>query len=181
MMAGLGTSLEGFIPRSLAKSVKDKDLTPIYYSVRVPLILSGPGIPSQQRTDAFCFLYDIFPTLCPLTNLPAPDSVEGRSLCPAIEDPQTPIRDVLHFAYKDVQRGVRKGRHKLIDYAVGGTRTTQLFDLDSDPLELNDLADDPEYRDLVAGMREELHRWRTELGDTQEMGVRFWEVPSDVR
>lgn len=62
-----------------------------------------------------------------------------------------------------------------------GPRTTQLFDLDSDPLELNDLADDPEYRDLVAGMREELHRWRTELGDTQEMGVRFWEVPSDVR
>ena len=150
------------------------------HSVRVPLILCGPGIPSQRRADAFCFLYDIFPTLCQLTNLPAPDSVEGRSLCPAIEDPEAPIRDVLHFAYKDVQRGVRKGRHKLIEYAVDGKCTTQLFDLDSDPLELRDLADDPEYGDLVTGMRKELHRWRTEFGDTEEMGVRFWEVPSDA-
>ena len=145
------------------------------HSVRVPLIFSGPGIPKQERTDAWCFLYDIFPTLCELTGLPVPDSVEGQSLRPVLGDHCASIRNVLHFAYKGVQRGVRKGNHKLIQYSVDGERTTQLFDLAADPLELDNLAADPDHADLVADMENELRRWQTELDDTQEMGKQFWE------
>lgn len=144
------------------------------HSVRVPLMMAGPGIPKNQRTDAWCYLLDIFPTLAKLTDLPVPDTVEGMSLLPALRDPAATIRDTLHFAYRGVQRGVRKEEYKLIEYAVNGKRTTQLFNLADDPDETIDLADDPVHADTVKSLRQELSRWQTELGDTQEMGRQFW-------
>ena len=144
------------------------------HSVRVPLIMAGPGIPSAQRAEAFCYLLDLFPTLCDLSSLPVPDSVEGRSLAPVICDPSVAGRDSLHFAYRGVQRGLRRGSHKLIEYAVNGKRTTQLFDLAADPHETHNLAHDPCQCELLRSLRDELCLWRTELGDTQEMGRQFW-------
>jgi len=91
-----------------------------------------------------------------------------------VRDPEAGIRDVLHLAYKDIQRGVKVGRHKLIEYHVNGIRRTQLFDLADDPLEINDLSRNDSQADLLAALREELRRWVTDLGDTQEMGCRFW-------
>ena len=144
------------------------------HSVRVPLILAGPGIPAGQRTDARCYLLDIFPTLCELTGLDTPGTVQGTSLVPALRNPAAPVRNVLHFAYKGYQRGVRRGDHKLIEYHVKGKRTAQLFDLADDPYEATDLSDDPAQAGLLADLRRELHSWVTELGDTQAMGREFW-------
>jgi arylsulfatase A-like enzyme len=145
------------------------------HSVRVPLIFAGPGIPKNQKTDSLCYLLDIFPTLCNLTDLPIPETVEGKSLLPAIKEPTSTIRDTLHFAYKEFQRGVRKDHHKLIEYAVNGNRTRQLFDLKNDPLEMNNLADDPNQSQTLESLQTELKRWQTDLGDTQEMGKQFWD------
>ena len=144
------------------------------HSVRVPLVFAGPGIPEGQTSDAWCYLLDIFPTLCDLAGLSTPESVEGRSLGSAIKEPATVIRDSLHFAYRGVQRGVRVGQHKLIEYVVNGKRTTQLFDLETDPHETTNLATRPGHSETVASLRKELERWRTELGDGQEPGNQFW-------
>lgn len=146
------------------------------HSVRVPLIMAGPGIPGNQKTEAWCYLLDIFPTLCELSGLAIPDTVEGRSLVPVIRDPAASLRDTLHFAYRGVQRGVRKQDHKLIEYAGGADRTTQLFDLGSDPLETVNLAADPGYAQTLDALRKELKRWQTELGDTRETGKQFWDT-----
>ena len=144
------------------------------HSVRVPLILAGPGIPEGDRTAALCYLLDLFPTLCDLTGLPTPESVEGRSLAPVIEDPTRAGRELLHFAYKGYQRAVRKDDLKLIEYHVNGHRRRQLFDLTDDPLEMNDLSARPDQAERLADLRAELDRWRTELGDTQAFGREFW-------
>lgn len=145
------------------------------HSVRVPLVVAGPGIPENQQTDAFCYLLDLFPTLCDLAGLPIPETVEGKSLLPAIEAPGAAIRPALHFAYRGVQRAVRVGRHKLIEYAVGEKRYTQLFDLEADPHEMVNLADETEHAETVASLRHQLSRWQSELGDKQEAGKQFWE------
>ncbi len=145
------------------------------HSVHVPLIMSGPGIPEGERRDAFCYLLDIYPTLCDLTGLPAPDSVEGKSLVPAMQDASNKIRENLLFAYTKLHRGVRDERYKLIEYVVEGRRTTQLFDLQADPSELNNLAGAPDYSKILERLRKELMRWRDELGDTQEQGNIFWD------
>ncbi len=135
------------------------------HSVRVPLVITGPGIPRGRRTDALCYLLDIFPTLCDLTGLEIPQPVEGQSLAPIISGQRTQLRDSLFFAYRDCQRAVRDDRYKLIEYYVDDARTTQLFDVAQDPWELNDLAEEAAYADELARLRELLTRWQTEVDD----------------
>jgi arylsulfatase A-like enzyme len=119
------------------------------HSLRVPLIFRGPGVLENRRAHTLCALADLFPTLCDLAGLETPATVEGRSLVPALRDPAHAVRDVLHFAYKDVQRAVRKDGFKRIDYHVNGVHTTQLFDLERDPHETRNLADDPDCQDIL--------------------------------
>ncbi len=146
------------------------------HSVRVPLLMSGPGVPQGERRDCLCYLLDVFPTLCELAGHPVPESVEGRSLVPALRDPAAAVRDSLYLAYGSVQRAVKDGRHKLIEYVVGGGRTTQLFDLARDPWERENLAERAGQRVLLKRLRTELARQRDEWGDRQTpWGASFWD------
>lgn len=49
------------------------------HCLHVPFVLSGPGIPDDRRDD-YVSLIDIFPTVCDLTGIDAPDSLDGRSV-----------------------------------------------------------------------------------------------------
>jgi arylsulfatase A-like enzyme len=140
------------------------------HSVHVPLIIGGPSLPRGQTCDSFCYLLDVFRTLCDITGIAVPDSVEGKSLAPAIRDPKTKLRSTLLLAYRNVQRAARDERYKLIEYVVKGKRTTQLFDLQSDPWETKNLADDPDCAQHLQRLRKELLRWRDELDDR----TAFW-------
>jgi len=144
------------------------------HSLRVPLVLAGPGVPRGERRDALCYLHDLFPTLCDLCGIATPASVDARSLAPALRDPREPHRPALHFAYGAVQRGARDARFKRIDYAVGGRRTAQLFDLEADPWETRNLAGEPGAAAHFERLGRELERWPAELGDTREAGRAFW-------
>ena len=108
----------------------------------MPLIVAGPGVP-KGSSDALVYLLDSFPTVCDLIGLPPPAGVEGKSLAPVIRGKQEKVRDFVLLAYRQMQRAVREPRWKLIKYHVDGTKTVQLFDLDNDPWELKNLADDP--------------------------------------
>jgi arylsulfatase A-like enzyme len=141
------------------------------HSVHVPLVIGGPGIPKGQRRDAFCYLLDIFPTLCDLVGLPIPDSVDGRSLAPIIRGRKGSARKTLFFAYKDIQRAIRDERFKLIEYFVDGRRTTQLFDLDNDGWELDNLVNSRDHRRHLGRLRRQLLSWRQRLDDESP----FWE------
>ncbi|MFP4090558.1 MAG: sulfatase-like hydrolase/transferase [Cyclobacteriaceae bacterium] len=141
------------------------------HSVNVPLVFCGPGIPAGQRREAFAYLHDLYPTLCELTGLPAPVQAEGISLLQAMEDPGLLTRPDLYFAYMDFQRAVRDQRFKLIEYAVEGQRHTQLFDLQNDPLEMTNLAEEAEYQSELQRLREVLLEWKQQLGDDSPA---FW-------
>lgn len=139
------------------------------HSVRVPLIFAGPGIPKGQQNEALVYLLDIFPTLSHLADVPVPDSVEGKSLVPSMQNPTDNLRDYLYLAYGDSLRGVSNGRFKLIEYACGDT---QLFDLAADPLEMKNIADN---RQLRTQLRHELMQLATEWDDRKHpTGAKFW-------
>jgi len=144
------------------------------HSVHVPLILAGPGIPAGRKRAAFAYLLDLFPTLCDLTGIETPASVQGRSLAPVLADAGRTVRERLLFAYRHLHRGARDERWKLIEYVVDGRRRTQLFDLHVDPFEMHNLADDPAGAEALQRLRKQLRRWPEELGDTGEMGTAFW-------
>ena len=104
-------------------------------------------------------------------NIPIPNSVKTTSLLPML-DRGKPVHPTLFFAYKDIQRGIRDDRYKLIEYSVKDNRTTQLFDLKTDPSELNNLADEPAYARHLQRLRTELLRWKDRLGDKSP----FWQT-----
>lgn len=141
------------------------------HTVKVPLIIVGPGIDKGQKRDGFCYLLDIYPTLCEMLGINVPASVEGISFASLLKDKNKKIRGNLFFVYRDFQRGVRDERYKLIEYAVNGKRTTQLFNLKSDPWELINLAANPDYADELKRLRAELLQWKNKLDDTSS----FWQ------
>ena len=145
------------------------------HSIRVPLIFRGPGIPRNMRTDSLCYLLDIFPTLCDCLDLPVPGSVDGTSLLPAMQEPVCSIRPSHFYGYRSCQRAVRNERFKLIEYVTVFGRTTQLFDVQEDPWEMNNLADNSEYEKHVEELRSELRQWRQTAGDTRSSEKAFWE------
>jgi arylsulfatase A-like enzyme len=142
------------------------------HSVRAPLVFSGPGIPQGGRSDALCYLYDVFPTLCSLAGLTVPETVEGKNLARLMRDRDASLRDEIFGAYGDVQRMVRTERWKLIYYPK--TDRTQLFDLQNDPHEINDLAAQSRHARTVAGLRNRL----TQLQDYHDDPLRAPAKPS---
>jgi arylsulfatase A-like enzyme len=139
------------------------------HSMRVPLIIAGPGIPSDQRTQALCYLFDVFPTLGHRCGVTAPTTNDGVDFSAVLTDPKATARDHILLAYKEVQRALRDERWKLIRYPQ--VDRTQLFDLQQDPFEITNLADQAENAERVKTMLSELDRAQREFGDVQPLTI----------
>jgi arylsulfatase A-like enzyme len=139
------------------------------HSVRVPLVIGGPGIPANQVTDAMCYLFDVMPTLGALCSVPAPRTSEGLDLSPVVRQPSKPARSSLVFAYRTVQRALRDDQWKLIRYPE--IDRTQLFDLKADPHEVTNLASRPEHSARVSTMTGALAAEMRRLGDQVPLTV----------
>lgn len=122
------------------------------HSMRAPLIFSGPGIPRGEASDAFAYLLDIYPTMCELAKLPIPTTVDGHSLVPVMRGQKESVRDSVVLMYKGFQQAIRNKRYKLIRYQVNSVETMQLFDLQEDPLEINNLIDEPSIKKVKADL-----------------------------
>jgi arylsulfatase A-like enzyme len=134
------------------------------HSIRCPLVMAGAGVPAGRLSQGMCYLQDIFPTLCDLTGVRAPSTVEGRSLVPALRG-KAGGRDSIFAAYRNLMRTVRTERWKLNVYNVNGKRTLQLFDLRSDPWEMKNLAEDPAQSGRVQEMTGLLRDWMRRVDD----------------
>ncbi|MFP6904017.1 MAG: sulfatase-like hydrolase/transferase [Verrucomicrobiota bacterium] len=121
---------------------------------RVPFIVKGPGI-KHGRAQGNIYLLDVLGTICDLTGVQAPDTVESISFRPVLEGKQETIRDTLFGVYcggtKPGMRSVRKGDWKLIKYDVinGTVRETQLFNLGDNPREYIQEHHDPAVKALT--------------------------------
>lgn len=139
------------------------------HSIRLPLIVAGPGIPSGKRTEAMCYLFDVLPTLGKLCGVKGPGSSEGIDLSATFTDPTKPARQQLMFAYRQVQRAVCDDRWKLIRYPK--INKTQLFDLQTDPNEVTNLAEQPAHAAKVAELMTLLAKEQKQFGDTELLTV----------
>ncbi len=138
------------------------------HSTKSPLIICGPGIP-RGETAALAYLFDIFPTVAELCGVTPPEDLDGLSLGGVIAGEQESVRDSVFLAYRDVQRAVRHGRWKFIRYPQ--VDVTQLFDLQSDPSETNNLAHDPAYSDTVRRMMQRLQQQQERFHDDLALRV----------
>ena len=144
----------------------------LYEHVKPPLVFAGPDIPHGE-SDALVYLFDLFPTICDLAGVTTPPVVEGRSLLPIITGRQAKVRDWLLGAYRDCQRMIRDQRWKLIAYRAADGRHTQLFDLQNDPDELNNLVDDLRYAEQRKRLEQLLTKARREFADPVDFDAPF--------
>lgn len=140
------------------------------HSMKVPLIISGPGIPHNQVREALIYLYDIFPTMCDLCNLQMPQGIDGTNFTAVIKGKRNEIRSSLYTVYRNTARAVRTDTFKLIRYPY--RNYTQLFNLKLDPLEIDNLAELPEYKTKVDKMTKLLEEWYTQTNDTASLHPR---------
>lgn len=155
------------------------------HSIGIPLIFSGPNIPKNKKVDALAYLHDVFPSLCGLTDLEIPASIETKDLSPVIRGEKSSVRDAMHFAYtswpgdllKKEQksnpggghRAIRKGNFKLIVSSKGVVYTYQLFDLGNDPWELTNLINDPHFTSVKTDLLKELQQLISQTGDPAQL------------
>lgn len=130
--------------------------------MHIPLTFAGPGI-AKGMTAAFAYMMDIFPTLCDLAGVAIPSQLDGRSLRPVLVNPKKQSRETLHTAYLDSQRAIRDQRWKLLRFPK--LDKTLLFDLESDPHEMRDLAGDPAQASRIQKMRAQLATACKQAGD----------------
>jgi arylsulfatase A-like enzyme len=139
------------------------------HSIGVPLVICGPGIPKSEKREAFCYLYDLFPTLCELTDVGVANTVQGRSFTNAIADKENVHRENMVYGYKEFMRAYREGDFKVIEYLVNKERNSQLFNLKDDPHEKNNLAARKNYATKFSELRNKMIEQMKALNDTNEI------------
>ncbi len=137
------------------------------HSVKIPLVIAGPGIGRNKRSQAMCYNFDLYPTFCEAAGAKIPASVEGKSLWPVLKSAKETHREEIFSAYRGLMRGLRDDRYKLIvNIAVN---KTQLFDLQNDPDEMKDLADDASQKPRLEAMIAKLKTLQGTWADKQEL------------
>ncbi len=134
------------------------------HSTKVPLIISGPNIPKDEEREALVYLFDIYPTLTALSGLPEPEEIDGKNLVPVISGEAEEVRNSLYTAYRNTVRAVRTENWKLIWYLQ--RKHIQLFNLDRDPYEMNNLAGLPENEQRVKKLTDLIIERHEAFGDT---------------
>jgi iduronate 2-sulfatase len=141
-------------------------------ATHIPLIVAAPGITTAgSRTKALAETVDLYPTLCELAGLPAPEKprqLDGRSFVPVLRDAKAQSKDaILHVYPRNPQgkgpligRAVRTERYRLVEWkrpdAAADTAELELYDYVADPGETRNLA--ASQPEVVAELRAILAR-----------------------
>jgi choline-sulfatase len=143
------------------------------HSVRVPFIMSGPGVPVGKRIDAPIYLQDIVPTTLELAGDKKIDDLDFQSLVPLLKGEGKP-RERIYGAYMELQRMIQKGSRKLILYP--DAKVARVFDLAKDPHEMKDLAGTAEGKVVIKELFPELLELQKELNDPLDLKLAFPEI-----
>ena len=160
------TSDNGFICGSHGYGSK---VLPMEESSRAPLMIFDPRSPSagkKFRTGALTGNIDFMPTIMELTGLPVPDGIDGTSLLPLLEEPDKDIRGEMAFmnVYGPDPTSCFSILTKTMKYTYWWFENEEmepveeLFNIAEDPLEMTNLAGDPEAAPELKALREEYDR-----------------------
>lgn len=169
--------------------------TTLYESgIRTPFLVRWPGRVKPGVCGSLVSTVDVAPTLLSLAEVEAPSTLQGRSIVPLLENPGTSIREYV-FAeknwhdYEDRSRAARSLKYKYIrnDYndlpmtpsadivrsptyramkPAGLPRPEEeLYDVESDPHELENLAGDSRYRRILERIQDALEDWEASTKD----------------
>jgi arylsulfatase A-like enzyme/zinc transporter ZupT len=140
-------------------------------AIRNPLLMRCPGIiPSGASTTALVEFVDIVPTLLDLCRVKIPENVQGRTLVPLLEGKTKSHRSEVFIEYAPNEEAAirderwklvfeRGARHRADGYDTGlplPGRTIRLYDLQTDPSEMHNVAARPENAERVRHLLQDL-------------------------
>jgi len=157
---------------------------------RMPFIARLPGkIPAGSNTQVLCANIDFAPTLLAYADLPVPGSMQGKSFHGILNTGEKPddwrtsvyYRYWMHLAHHQIPAhfGVRTDRYKLVFFyglALGSSGAInkqtpagwELYDLQNDPKEVNNVYKHPEYKEITKKLKLELLRLQAEYKDNHD-------------
>lgn len=152
-----------------AHRMVEKGPFPYEESWRLPMVVAhphcqAPGSASQE----FVYLHDLMPTFLEIAGRPTPNVPDSRSILPNILGRDAPTgRDSVYCAFHGhifpaPLRFVRTRTHKLVYYRA---HTGELYDLGSDPYELNNLIDQPTHKAVQDELLQRMRDYMVALDD----------------
>lgn len=134
-------------------------------SFRTPMVMRYPGVikPGTISND-FVMNLDIAPTMLDAAGIAIPKDVQGKSMLPQLKDKKIPGRKVMFYHYYENGEhavsphfGIRTSRYKLIRF-YKRVNSWELFDLQKDPNELNNLYGKKGYKKITHEMKKQLNK-----------------------
>jgi arylsulfatase A-like enzyme len=148
-------------------------------SIRVPLIIDGPGFHGTQQIPELVGLIDVAPTLLEAAGVPVPTSWKGRSVVPLLNDPDArqhwPNQQLVQISESMTGRALRTPDWTYCVADVTGKKEAaartyteyQIYDQRADPSELVNLAGRKEYRAKADELREQLKKLLAVAGEAE--------------
>ncbi|MGC6424163.1 MAG: sulfatase-like hydrolase/transferase [Lentimonas sp.] len=139
------------------------------HSLASPFIIAGPDIPKGVRSQQRIYIQDVVPTTLELAGMSESDfaDVEFESLLPLDKSGNSGHTAPIIGGYKDFSRCVIQGEWKLIYYR--DVDQIRLFNLEKDPHELTDFAENPENKEIIHKLLSVLKEQQEKLGDYLEV------------
>jgi arylsulfatase A-like enzyme len=138
-------------------------------TVRVPLLFAGPGIPAGRVCSDLANLTDLLPTFCDFAGISPPPDLRGVSLRSAMTgtalDRPFVVSELRYLDENHEGRMLRTRRYKYVVFN-SGARPEQLFDLQVDPGETQNLARAGAAESQLASHRDQLRAWLRSTGDS---------------
>jgi arylsulfatase A-like enzyme len=144
-------------------------------SFRMPLLIRMPGMTDGGKiVTQLVQNLDFAPTFLDLAGVEIPEDMQGLSLLPLLkEEYPGDLRESLYYHYYEypgahsVKRhyGIRNDQYKLIHF-YHDIDAWELYDLKSDPSEMNNLIEDPGYKELILSLKAELKELQIQYQDT---------------
>ncbi len=131
-------------------------------SIRIPMIICDPRLPDNYkgtRRQEMALNIDVAPTLLDIAGIPLPDAMQGQSLLPLLENKPAGCREDFYYEHTFEHPAIPKSegvvgiRYKYLRYYEQSPVYEELYDRETDPLETNNLAENPEHRELLEQLR----------------------------
>ncbi|MFH6982459.1 sulfatase family protein [Marinoscillum luteum] len=140
-------------------------------SMRVPMLAMGGGIPAASRVSEVVQNVDVGPTVMDMAGLGVKAHMDGSSFKKLLYQESIPWRDTVYYEYfwerpfpqTPTVHAVRTSKYKFIRYH-GVWDINELYDIENDPNEMNNLIRNDDYREVAEELRSALFAWLSETG-----------------
>lgn len=127
-------------------------------ALRAPIIVSAPGYPKDIKSNSLVEFVDVYPSIAEYCGLEIPVHCQGKSFLPIMKNPEENIKDEVFCRWKPSE-GIHTMKYAYTEWRdkeTGELQANMLYDLLKDPEENINVADDPNYMEVVEELSQKI-------------------------